>query len=819
VSRPGDIRKLLVPSFAILLFLLATRGSAGVVDDPSASPFVSQPLTSSASSCTPGSGRLCVNNRRFKITASWKTSNGKSGQGNAVTLTDDTGYFWFFGESNVEVVVKVLKACSLNNRFWVFAAGLTNVQVDLTVQDMVTGKVKTYRNPLNRDFAPVQDTAAFACSGGSSVLAGETDTPGPQPALASPLTLNQGRFQVSANWQTSQGTSGSGEPVRLTDETGYFWFFQPSNIELIVKVLDACSISGKYWVFSAGLTNVKVDITVKDLSTGAVKVYSNPQSTAFEPILDTSAFSCSGGSGLPPDPGEAGKQTLAGIDSDGDGVRDDLQRYIFFNYQNSPATLQALTRTVEEVQAAILDSGSRDLSLGHATDLVRAAECVQAVRAADSVPVERALLAEALNTEQRLLAYLRYNDQLAGATFPIKPVSQWATSCTSSLAGMEAMASSCPLAEGTVVFFGNGVWNTCSDANQSAMVLASAARDVLSSDEYAKTSFQMTCNPTRGHIADVWRATKQRFSSDSAAFLRALGGINLMPDFLRDALVDKADEIGASAAVDDPTLQQHVDIYNREILEGKKVVVVAHSQGNFYANLAYQNLPAEYRPSFGIVSVANPDSYVAGEGPYTTLFGDLIIGAIPLAKRANTANSLLPDFKDLSGHMFLASYMPAGSNSRKQILRDLKQQIETLEPPPNPAGNGVITVTLNWGEEPDVDLHVFEPDGNHVYYSNPDGHVGFLDVDDVTSFGPEHYFVSCDTLAPGTYRIGLNYYSGSRPEVARIQVQAGLEVRSFQTTLPFSRGSGGNSSPIPVADIVVTGNSTTGYTFAIVPRQ
>jgi hypothetical protein len=38
---------------------------------------------------------------------------------------------------------------------------------------------------------------------------------------------------------------------------------------------------------------------------------------------------------LPPDPGEAGKVTLAGIDSDNDGVRDDIQRYIALTYPNS----------------------------------------------------------------------------------------------------------------------------------------------------------------------------------------------------------------------------------------------------------------------------------------------------------------------------------------------------------------------------------------------------------------------------------------------------------------------------------------------------
>jgi hypothetical protein len=811
----------------ILAFTSSPVTASEEVTAPLPSPASS---TVAASTCTPGSGRLCVTDRRFKITAAWKTPDGQSGQGRAVTLTDDTGYFWFFQETNVELLVKVLNACSSSNRFWVFAAGLTNVQVDLSVEDTVTGQVRTYRNPQNRTFAPIQDTAAFAtCSARSNTTASTIGEALPLVRAASPLALNQGRFQVSASWRTAQGATGSGQSVQLTDETGYFWFFQPSNVEMIIKVLDACSSTGRYWVFSAGLTNVKVDITVRDTLTGATKTYSNPQNTPFQAILDTSAFStCSAGGNLPPDPGEAGKQTLAGIDSDRDGIRDDLQRYIFFNYQSSSSTMEALKQTVKMVQAATLDSASESLSLDHANDLVRAAECLQTVRPTDAHVVENALLAQALNTEQRGLAYLQYNDQLAGATFPLKPAAQWASSCISNLSRDPAAlvldpiagaASTCLQAQGTVVFFGNGVWNTCAEANQSALLLASAAQSVLSSDEYAKTNFQMSCNPTQGHLADLWRATKQRFSSDFSAFLRALGDVDPMPDFLQQALVDRAGQISSAAAVADTALQEHIDTYSREILEGKKVVVVAHSQGNFYANLAYQNLDLQYQPSFGIVSVANPDSYVAGGGPYTTLFGDHVIGPIPGALRANIGNSLLPNFKDLSGHMFIASYMPAGSNSRGQILDDLKQQIESLAAPENPAGNGVITVTLNWGDEPDVDLHVFEPDGTHVYYSNSVGNVGFLDVDDVTSFGPEHYYVSCETLVPGTYRVGVNYYNGSAPETARIQIQAGLEVRSSQTFLPFSLGPSGNSSPIPVADIVVTGDAATGFAFTIVPLQ
>lgn len=113
-------------------------------------------------SCLESSTNLCLNNGRFKVEANWQTNDGQSGVGRAVRLTSDTGYFWFFGESNVEVVVKALDACSFSNRHWVFAGGLTNVRVNLTVTDTKTGAVKTYFNPPNTPFQPIQDTSAFA---------------------------------------------------------------------------------------------------------------------------------------------------------------------------------------------------------------------------------------------------------------------------------------------------------------------------------------------------------------------------------------------------------------------------------------------------------------------------------------------------------------------------------------------------------------------------------------------------------------------------------------------------------------------------------
>lgn len=120
--------------------------------------------------CVPGPTTLCLNNGRFKVETAWRIDNGTTGIGQAVPLTGDTGYFWFFNSSNVEVVLKVLNGCAVNQRFWVFAGGLTDVEVTTTVTDTATGTVKTYENIQGTPFKPLQDTNAFSTC--STVAAG-----------------------------------------------------------------------------------------------------------------------------------------------------------------------------------------------------------------------------------------------------------------------------------------------------------------------------------------------------------------------------------------------------------------------------------------------------------------------------------------------------------------------------------------------------------------------------------------------------------------------------------------------------------------------
>ena len=113
--------------------------------------------------CVANARTLCLGEGgRFRVRASFRAGSGPSQQANVEELTRDTGYLWFFDEDNVEAVVKVLDACTPFDRFWVFAAGLTDVEVELVVTDTEEDVERRYQNPFGRPFPPIQDTAAFA---------------------------------------------------------------------------------------------------------------------------------------------------------------------------------------------------------------------------------------------------------------------------------------------------------------------------------------------------------------------------------------------------------------------------------------------------------------------------------------------------------------------------------------------------------------------------------------------------------------------------------------------------------------------------------
>ena len=99
-----------------------------------------------------------------------------------------------------------------------------------------------------------------------------------------------GRFRVAVQFTDPRsGAPGAGQALPLTGDTGAFWFFDPANVELVIKVLDGRAVNGHFWFFSGALSDVAYTITVTDTATGGSRVYRNA-AHQLASRADTAAF-------------------------------------------------------------------------------------------------------------------------------------------------------------------------------------------------------------------------------------------------------------------------------------------------------------------------------------------------------------------------------------------------------------------------------------------------------------------------------------------------------------------------------------------------
>ncbi len=131
-------------------------------------------------------------------------------------------------------------------------------------------------------------TTFVACTGATHILAGDGSMPSYDGRYSE---LHKGRFRISATWRNFQGVTGAGTFVPLgSEDSGVIWFFVPSTFEVMIKVVDGCSLNNRYWIFFAALTNVEFHITVLDTWTGTTKLYDNALGVSAAAVTDTSAF-------------------------------------------------------------------------------------------------------------------------------------------------------------------------------------------------------------------------------------------------------------------------------------------------------------------------------------------------------------------------------------------------------------------------------------------------------------------------------------------------------------------------------------------------
>ena len=101
-----------------------------------------------------------------------------------------------------------------------------------------------------------------------------------------------GRFRISVTGANFSNVPFVGKTVPLAStDSAIFWFFQPANFELLIKMVDGCSLNNRYWVFYAATTNVAFTIRVDDTFADETVIYENALgSTADIAETDSNAF-------------------------------------------------------------------------------------------------------------------------------------------------------------------------------------------------------------------------------------------------------------------------------------------------------------------------------------------------------------------------------------------------------------------------------------------------------------------------------------------------------------------------------------------------
>jgi len=121
----------------------------------------------------------------------------------------------------------------------------------------------------------------------------DADT-GPCVADAVTACLVGERFRVRILFQRDAASGfGAARALQYTANSTLFWFFSDDNIEVLLKMLDACGEPGftTFWVFFAATTDRGMRIEVTDTQSGVQKVYENTLGVPVATVTDTSAFS------------------------------------------------------------------------------------------------------------------------------------------------------------------------------------------------------------------------------------------------------------------------------------------------------------------------------------------------------------------------------------------------------------------------------------------------------------------------------------------------------------------------------------------------
>ncbi len=219
---------------------------------------------------------LLLSQGRVRVSVDWTNQySGESGVAYPIPQKDEFGYFYFSDANNPEVFVKVLDFGA--GTALAFVGGLTNFYYRVTFTTVATGQslifeklagaLNGFADGSSLKFAAAVPVGTVRVPDAIAAKAGEA-------ALASDpqeIALSRGRILVTVDYRNQySGETGRGYAIPQKDEFCFFYFSNPNNPEVFVKVLDFGNPESL--LFVGGLTDFEYTVTFKN-SQGQTSVF------------------------------------------------------------------------------------------------------------------------------------------------------------------------------------------------------------------------------------------------------------------------------------------------------------------------------------------------------------------------------------------------------------------------------------------------------------------------------------------------------------------------------------------------------------------
>jgi hypothetical protein len=236
-------------------------------------------------------------------------------------------------------------------------------------------------------------------------------------------------------------------------------------------------------------------------------------------------------------------------------------------------------------------------------------------------------------------------------------------------------------------YFANGMFNSQASARESLKALQKRLGYKYSQDIYSH--YEVSYNTDEFVLLQLLQVYRQKMEDGTISFWKWLGDFSNFKD--SEIFKDQLQKIFSAQSVEDRDLTKQIARYQKSLNEEYSVVTVAHSQGNFYTNFAFEKLNSEKTK---MVSVATPASTVYGDGPYFTFKSDGVIAYIPSALPPNLERNPA----GLFDHEFVKHYLDDPS-TENEILGSIHNFYENLNEPIEEEFNSDLDNVVAWHEE------------------------------------------------------------------------------------------------------------------------